>query len=443
MRKSNQSKDTIAEYLEDITVEAVQLRRDLHQHPELGWCEFYTTVTLRRYLEAMGMDALVWGADLYREVERLGVPEQDALALAARRAAELGVSGEELEAMSGGQTGLVAIIEGRNPGPTIALRCDIDALPIMESAGLDHLPSSAGFRSQYPGIMHSCGHDGHAAIGIGVASLLDRFREELHGRVKLIFQPAEEGTRGAAALVEAGWLDDVDYFLGLHISGSSGLDTGSVAPGVYNMLATIKFDVYFRGRSAHFALAPHEGRNALTAACNVALMTHAIPRQPGTRSLINVGRIESGTARNVVPGEAKLLMEVRAEKDEVAAALMEQAERLIKGVGNSLEIETEIVKVGYSNAADSDLAMIEMVAKASGERGGLEVFDVIPFEASDDAAVMMRYVQQSGGQATYMKIGAALASRNHTPEFDFDEDALPIAIDVITRTILMLGHDPP
>jgi aminobenzoyl-glutamate utilization protein A len=348
----------------------------------------------------------------------LGVPDLADLETGRRAAAARGVGTAELDAMGDGFTGLVATLDSGRPGPKIALRCDIDALPIVESASDSHPPAAQGFRSQNDGVMHACGHDGHAAIVIGVAGVLARLGAPFAGRISFIFQPAEEGTRGAQALVDAGWLDEVDLFLAIHNSGQSGLRTRSIAPGVYDILATRKFDVHFEGREAHFGMSPDKGRSALTAASAVTLLSHAIPRKPGTRSLINVGRLEAGTARNIVPGRALLLAEIRGERDELVDVLYTQMQALIQGIGTSFEVETAITTVGRSPAASSDESAVSLVREAASWFPHLTVTDIVPFEASDDAAAMMRRVQERGGVASYLKIGADLAGGNHTPQFD-------------------------
>jgi aminobenzoyl-glutamate utilization protein A len=414
----------------------VALRRDLHRHPELGWTEFLATSRVLRELRELGVEQLAFGADLYGDVARMGVPPDDVLEAAAARAAALGVPDAELEAMRGGRTGVVATLDSGRPGPAVAFRCDIDALPIRESDEPDHAPATQGFRSAHEGLMHACGHDGHTAIGVGVAAALRALGAPPAGSVRLLFQPAEEGARGAQALVDAGWLDGIDLFLAVHLSGQSDLRTGDVAAGVHDMLATSKLDVRFTGREAHFGMSPERGRSALTAASAVALLAHALPRPPGRRTLVNVGRLDAGTARNVVPGRATMLAEIRAEDADDAAALDAGFVRLVESIGTAFEVGTEVERVGASPAASSDPEAVELVRAATARLEGIRVRGVVPFEASDDAAAMMRRVQERGGRATYMKIGGSLTGTTHTPRFDFDERALEVGVAVVVATIL-------
>jgi aminobenzoyl-glutamate utilization protein A len=410
-------------------------RRHIHRRAELGWCEFATTAYLREQLARFRVDRLVWGAELLPGVARLGVPGDPVQERARSVAVGWGVPRSDIDAMASTGTGVVAEIVGRAPGPTVGVRVDIDALPITESEASDHFPRVSGFASEAAGVMHACGHDGHAAIGLGVAEALCLLRSRLSGTVRLLFQPAEEGTRGGAAFVEAGWLDDIETLLSLHLSGLSGLETGAFSPGVVQLLSTIKFDISLRGRAAHFASAPEKGRSALMAASAIALLSQALPRNPGARALINVGRIEAGTARNVVPEHGELQMEVRAETDELAGDLFDRVDTLGRNVGAGLDVEATTTIVGRAPAADSDTDLAAVVSEA-GSRMGLRRLDNLTMEASDDASAMMRRVQEQGGTAAYAKVGTNLAGGNHTSAFDFDEASLPIAVELIVRSVL-------
>ncbi|WP_432991856.1 amidohydrolase [Dactylosporangium sp. CA-233914] len=414
------------------------LRRDLHRHPELGWSEYYTTARLRDELHAVGITDIIAGTDLYRGATRLGVPDATVLAAAAGAA---GVSEADLATMRAG-TGLITTLDSGRPGPVVTLRADIDALPIDESTDPDHTPHAGGYRSSRAGIMHACGHDAHAAVVAGVARVLRDLGAPRRGAVQFIFQPAEEGTRGADAIVQAGWLDRTDYFLGLHNAARPWFGTGHLCPGVHGLLATTKIDIHIRGREAHFGLAPHLGRSAVDAASAIALLAHAIPRRPGGSGLTNIGRIDSGRARNVVPGEALLLAEVRADRNEDADALLAGMHRLVEGIAHAFDVTATVEVVGRSPAADSDRELATLVGEVAAEQPGITVHDTMAYEASDDAAAMMRRVQERGGQATYLHIGSHLPGTTHTPRFDVDEASLPPAVTVLAGTVLRLTAAP-
>jgi aminobenzoyl-glutamate utilization protein A len=425
----------LTQALGEIAAQVRAHRRFIHRHPELGWCEFATTAYVRERLDQMQPDRLVWGADLLASAHRLGLPRSDVQEQARSLALDWGVPALDIDVMAGSSTGVAAEIVGKQPGPTVAVRVDMDALPIAESEGTDHYPRSSGFASEVPGVMHACGHDGHVAIGLGVAEVLASLRDRLRGRLRLLFQPAEEGTRGGVTFVDAGWLQDVDTLLTLHLSGLSGLETGAFSPGVAELLSTIKFDVSLRGRAAHYASAPEKGRSALVAASAIALLSQTLPRKPGARALINVGRLEAGTARNVVPEHGELQMEVRAESDELADDLFDRVGNLVRNLGAGLEVETSTTIVGRAPAAHSDASLVAIVS-AAGSWMGLRQLDGLTMEASDDASAMMRRVQEQGGTAVYAKVGTDLAGGNHTPTFDFDERSLPIAVEVVVRSVL-------
>lgn len=416
-------------------------RRSIHRLPELGWCEFATTAYVRERLQDLKLSRIVSGSELLPSVQRLGLPRNDVVERARARAVDHGVARADVDLMVASGTGVVAELNSDFPGPTIGVRVDMDALPIVESASDDHLPNSEGFASDVPGVMHACGHDGHVAIGLGVAEVLAALRGRLRGKVRLLFQPAEEGTRGGVAFVDAGWLDDVETLFTFHISGLSGLHTGAFSPGVTELLSTIKFDIELHGRSAHFASAPEKGRSALVAASAIALLSQTLPRKPGARALINVGRLEAGTARNVVPEHGQLQMEVRAESDQLATDLFDRVDQLARGIGAGLEVETSTTIVGRTPAADSDETLAALVAEA-GSHMSLERLDGLTMEASDDASAMMRRVQERGGSAVYAKVGTDLAGGNHTPVFDLDERSLAIGVELIARSVLASMRAP-
>ena len=220
----------------------VELRRDLHRHPEPAWREFYTTARIVEELEERDLDALYVGREALAETDRVGVPEDDELDEWMARARAAGAREDVLERLEGGYTGAVAVAE-RGEGPTVALRVDIDGLPIDESGVDDHHPAAEGFRSEHEGYMHACGHDAHAAIGIGVLdAVLD---SDFAGTLKVFFQPGEERIVGGEPMANSGHLDDVDYLLAVHV----GLDhpTGEVVAGIDGFLAVSQFEAEFVG----------------------------------------------------------------------------------------------------------------------------------------------------------------------------------------------------
>ena len=219
------------------------IRRNLHRFPETGWLEMRTSALLAKELTQMGYEVIT-GRALCSEAARMGLPTAKQTQEHLARVLEYGCEEEFLtQDMREGFTGVIGILRcGEGPtvgqGPTIGLRFDIDALGMQEWPDDTHRPTREGFASVNPGMMHACGHDAHAAIGLGVAKILSEMKDELCGTVKIIFQPGEEGARGARAIVANGHLDDVDVFIGSHVAPTEDLDDGDVTPGTYGSLAT-------------------------------------------------------------------------------------------------------------------------------------------------------------------------------------------------------------
>lgn len=391
---------SVAEQAQALIPQLVQWRRHLHTHPELGWQEAATTAYVARHVEALGFD-IKTGAPVIGS-KTLGAPAEGPA-----------------------HTGCIAELHFDRPGPTVAIRADLDALPIHEvdTQGQGHRPAEEGWHSQHTGVMHACGHDGHLAIALGIAQIIATQKAHLCGTLRLIFQPAEEGTRGARAIVEQGWLDDVDVFLGFHIG--LGVPSDTVALDPVGFLATRKYSVTYHGAPAHAGRAPETGRNALLGACQATLGLHALAQsgQPGIR--VNVGTMHAGQALNIVPDEARFGVELRAERQHDLDALDPRVQALITGTAAAHQLEADIRLIGeardWENPADM-VAWAREVAQCSGAfRDTVSRYDV---RVSEDATLMTHAVAARGGKAAYMVLGADLPSGHHTAEFDFDEGVL-------------------
>ena len=418
----------------------IRIRRDLHRHPETGWLEMRTTAILAKELRALGYE-IYTGRAVCREGARLGLPDDAVLAAHAERALAQGAPEEELTAeIRAGYTGVIALLRC-GEGPTVAMRFDIDALPMTECPLDTHRPTREGFASENPGMMHACGHDGHAAIGLGVARILMAHRDALHGTVKLIFQPAEEGVRGAHAIVENGWLDDADVLLASHVAPTGKSDDGDVTAGTWGSLATTKYDVAFTGRAAHAGGFPEQGKNALLASASAALALHAIPRHGGGRSFINVGTLRAGSGRNVVPDHALMQLEVRGETTEINQFMMERTEEICKSAAAMQGCACELTLMGMAESQHSDERLIERIGKII--RRDLPNLTLSTEQnaknwGSDDVSVMMNRVQAHGGQATYMRAMTDMAGAQHTVTFDFDEAVLGRSVAVFCAAAMEL-----
>lgn len=426
--------------LTDVAARAVATRRDLHRFPELGMIEFRTASLVAERLTALGLDVRL-GREVMDSASRMGMPSEVALERAFRDAEANGAPAKFLPALAGGHTGVVGTLRGGLPGPTVALRVDMDELPILENDTQAHLPAREGFVSARPGVMHSCAHDGHTAIGLAVSELLAGARDRLHGTVKFIFQPGEEGGRGALPMVKAGVVDDVDYFIAIHLG--TGVPSRSFRPAVRGHLASAKLDVTFRGRAAHAGGRPEEGRNALLAAASAVVGLYGIARHHAGRSRINVGTLRAGSGRNVIADEATMAMEVRGETEAIADYMLERAEAVLKGAALAQDVTVEIKLAGRTTVATSDEGLSQRLARSlSGRIPGVEIDAASHVTGgSEDATYFMRRVQERGGQAIYAVVGSDIPSGHHTPEFDIDETDFPWAIEALATGILALGTE--
>lgn len=413
------------------------IRRDFHRHAEAGWTEMRTASRIAARLEELGCEILVGRAVCDAEA-RMGVPSPAILREAYDRALREGGDPRFLEAVKDGFTGVIGIIRGALPGPTIGMRFDIDALGVVESEADGHCPAREAFSSAHGGEMHACGHDGHAAIGLGTAEILMRHREEIRGTVKLIFQPAEEGVRGAKSIVAAGHLDDVDILLGSHITGLSANADYDITPGAGGSLATTKLDALFTGRAAHAGGSPQSGDNAMLAMATAILNLHAIPRHAGGATRINVGRADAGTGRNVIPDRAKLELEIRGATTELNRYMETYARRILTAAAEMHGCSVEITLMGAADSLESSPALMEEIRQLA-PLCGLTPAPYLRANAggSEDFAYMMNRVQERGGAATFMRLMTPVAGPAHSPTFDFDERVLVNGVRAFAGYVLM------
>lgn len=412
---------TLSEGLEQ---ELVQQRRDFHKYPEAGWLEMRTSSIIARKLTDLGYEVLV-GEDVCLREARMGVPAEEVLEKHYAQAVAQGGDPEFLPYTKDGMTGVIGILRC-GEGPTLAMRFDIDALGVIESEEEDHEPQKLGFRSVNPGVMHACGHDGHATVGLGVAAVLMQIKDQLHGTVKLIFQPAEEGVRGAKSIVAKGHLDGVDYFIGSHVTGKKPGDPAALTPGAYGSLATCKYDVQYTGKSAHAGGAPHNGRNALLAAAAAVMNLYAIPRHGEGASRINVGTLRAGSGRNVIADEAFMELELRGETTEINHYMCAYAEKILHNTADMYGCSCSIKLMGAADSLSSDPDFCERLALVCREKLQLPSTESLLLKSggSEDISYMMNRVQEQGGKATFLRLMAITGGPAHNRRFTFSEDAL-------------------
>lgn len=416
----------------------IELRRDFHKYPEPGWLEYRTTVRIIEILTNLGVPVL-WGKDIHASSAMMGLPSKEKQVAAMDRAIKETGRADMISQMSEGFTGVVGVIEGTLPGPTIAIRVDIDANDLTESDDTSHRPVREGFASIHPESMHACGHDAHIAIGLGVAEILSKNKNKLRGKVKIIFQAAEEGGRGACSLVESGLFEGVDYFFGGHI-GLNEAPYGTVAASTYGFLSGVKFDVTFSGKAAHAGKAPEEGRNAIAAAATAVLNLLAISRSGKGVSRVNVGTLHGGTGRNVIPDKAFMRAEVRGINKEVSDYMFDNALRVCKAAADMYQCQFSYEIVGKSENALCNMDFAKFVQKTAMSFGEISnALEASDLGAGENVTFMMNDVQRRGGKATFMLLGADIIAPHHSKFFDFNEKVIPLGARLYAKLVFDIG----
>jgi amidohydrolase len=363
------------------------MRRDFHMHPELGFKEIRT------------------GGIVAKELETLG-----------------------LEVTKGvGKTGVVGLLEGAKPGPTLLIRFDMDALPITEETGVE-------YASQNTGVMHACGHDGHTAIGLTVAKMLHAHRSELAGTVKFCFQPSEEGFNGeevggAQMMMRDGVLDNprVGKTLSLHMWNEKPLGWVSVAKGPV-MAGAEEFHIKLTGKGGHGA-APHTTIDPVTAAAQVITALQTIVSRnvaPLHTAVVSATKVDIGTAFNVIPKEARISGTIRTFDPAVRKTVIERFEKIARGVGEAMGCEVDVQIIRVTPAVINDelvTAGVQETARRILPQSELDTNSHLTMGAED-----MAYMQEKV-PGCYFLIGSSNTEKHldyghHHPKFDFDEEAL-------------------
>lgn len=429
----------IKEKVKEIEPQLIARRRDLHKHPEPGWTEFRTAAIAMKRMKELGY-TITYGVNAVKKEEMMGVPSKEVLEKEQKRAIEQGADPEFVKLMDGGLTGFWADMKFTDDHPRLAFRFDMDSNDANESTDLNHRPTKEGFASVNPGAMHACGHDGHVSIGLAVAEIVAGMKDKLKGSVRFVFQPAEEGLRGAGPMVAAGAVKDVDYIIGMHI-GFQAAKKGMLICGAKGFLASTKWDVTFTGLAAHAGAAPQEGKNALLAASVAAINLHAISRHSDGVTRINVGKLIAGEGRNVLPPNALLVMETRGVTSELNEYMVKESGRIVKAAAEMWDCEYSIEVMGGTKSGESSPEMIEIVKEAAKEVPFYtDITDMKDFGAGEDYAHMMTEVQQHGGIGTFIQVGIDRTAGHHNNKFDFGEEALAPAVQLAaTSAYKILG----
>lgn len=414
------------------------IRRDLHRHPEAGWLTYRTTALAAQWMEEAGFEIYVgeetvpWenvtDAPCEKEMEtarqqcRKDLPEE----LYEKWIPRMGRIG-----------GLVAIYDSGRPGGTAAYRFDMDALRVREDE-TDRKRNAVceNFTSCYKGYSHACGHDGHTAMGLMLAHILMKNKDQITGRLLFIFQTAEEGVRGAKSMCRSWRFGKIDTLLCCHIGFT---DAGVLTAGAGGFLATSKMDVFFEGRSAHAGLCPQRGRNALLAAAESAVSMQNIPEPESGTVRLNVGILQGGEARNTIPAHAFFKMETRGSDDEKNQYMKKEAQARIQACAKKYGVQVRIEEKGASDSAFSDEKLSRLVLDTAKQTGAFREYRLHEmFGASDDGAVFMEMVQNQGGQAAYLLLGTEQTGHHHESIFDYDEKVLSAGVSVLSDVAFRL-----
>jgi amidohydrolase len=385
------------------------------------------TSRIRLQIRALQPQLSVWRRQLHQRPE-LGFQEQFTSEFIAAKLCEWGIEHQTGVA----QTGIVALVEGDRPGPVLAIRADMDALPIQEENEVD-------YRSQHDGRMHACGHDGHVAIALGTAYYLSQHRD-FAGTVKFIFQPAEEGPGGAQPMVAAGVLKnpDVDAIIGLHLWNN--LPLGKVGIRAGAMMAAVElFECTIHGRGGHGAM-PHQTVDSILVGAQVVTALQTIVARnldPLQSGVVTVGKFEAGKASNVIADSAYLRGTVRYFDPALANFFDRRIEDIIAGTCQSHGATYEFKYHRLYPPVINDGAIAHLIRSVAEDVVETPA-GVVPDCQTMGGEDISFFLQEVPG--CYFFLGSAnidreLAYPHHHPRFDFDETALGLGVEIFVRCV--------
>lgn len=391
---------------------------------------FYTSTGMKDFrsqVESLYSEMVAQRRDFHRYPE-IAFEEMRTAGIVAQQLAELG-----LEVQTGvGQTGVVAVLEGRQHGPTVLVRCDMDALPIQEENWTEYV-------SQTANRMHACGHDGHMTIVLAVAKVLVREREHMHGQVKFLFQPAEEIAAGAKAMISDGALDypKPDVSLGLHLWNELPLGTVALVPGPM-MAGADLFQVKITGKGGHAAMPDLAVDPLLTAAHVITALQSIVSRNvaPQDVAVVSVTRLDTGDAFNVIPDSVTLYGTIRTFRKEVREHIVNRFQTILGGVVTAMGCHAEIDVQALTTPVINDPAITEQLRTGFvSVAPDLAYRDDVNSMASEDMALILERVP-----GVFFFVGSANAERglnypHHHPRFDFDEKALVIGASLLASAV--------
>lgn len=407
-----------------IEEELIRLRRHFHKYAEPAWMEFLTTAKIIEELKNYNLD-LYYGKEIYFN-KRMGLPEKSILESYKNSISITDI--EKKEEILDSYTGLIAVLDTKKIGPNIGFRFDIDANELCESNSLGHLPNILNFSSKNSFAMHACGHDAHMSIGIELAKILASNIKKLKGKIIFIFQPAEEGVRGAYSLMNNPIIDKLDYLAGMHI----GMDvkSGEIGVGSHGFLATKKIDIIFKGKASHAGASPEKGHNALLAASSAVLNFNSLAQHSMGEARINVGKLNAGSGRNIIANKAKIEMEIRGENDHIISYLYDGVNRIVEGSAISYDCSYEIEIKGQAPSLISyDVEFIKNLRNYYKEKS-YKLVDA-QLKGSEDIAYLLNEVRKAGGKTVHFILGSNLKDSHHSEEFDINEKDMLRGVDLM------------
>lgn len=384
--------DILTQKLEEKEGRIIEMRRYLHAHPELSFEEEKTA----QYI-----------ADFYKDVPV-----------------------DKVETNYGGGNGVVVTIKGAQPGKTIAIRADFDALPITEE-------TDVAFKSTNPGVMHACGHDGHTAYMLILAETLAELKSELKGTIRVLHQPAEEVPPGGAlGMIKAGALEGVDHIFGIHVM--SNMETGKVFYRAGNtQTGRSYFKLKVQGKGGHGS-SPHTANDAIVAASSFVMNVQTIVSRhinPFDTAVVTIGSFDGKGSFNVIKDSVTLEGDVRTMSDESRTIVEEQVRQFAEGLETSFKVKSELEYANDYPVLYNDPEVTGLVQEALETANFAEILETAPQPPSEDFAYYLKEVP-----GTFFYVGAMPANGewypHHHPKFEINEDSLLISAKAMAAVVV-------
>jgi len=376
--------EAITGQAEALKAELTELRRSIHAHPELGWKEVETSKLIEARLRALGLENIRRG-------------------------------------FKGTESGVVADLTGGKPGPRVALRADIDALPIHEE-------NDVPYKSANDGVMHACGHDAHAALLIGAATILTGMKKDLAGSVRFIFQPAEEigYDSGAPAMIKEGALDGVDAIGGIHVwsqfpAGTFGIRTGPI------MASADLWEMTIQGQGGHGAMPQNAVDPTVAVAYIISMLQTIVSREidPLESAVVSVGRVESGSAPNIIPDKAIITGNIRTTSRKTREGMETRVRRIIDGVSSALRCNTTLKYTHTYPVTENEPHMTSIMSDVAANLFGAgNVVEIPIIMGSEDFSYYGEKIPAVFGILGMADPAKGSDQQHHSPHFNSNDDVL-------------------